>query len=468
MSKQMTGLTIDEIWDLLQGPLSFALYDVPSSDQHKLDLVLSLGAPDGAKLEKAAFALKENLKQQGGNLTEGEYARAGATIREFGNNELRLYYTLIQKTLIIATRQERMDQIVDAAADKNFAGLREDAAFKAARARVAPENRHFFLLYANIGQTLKQFRREVGDGALRALEALGIADIPAMAMALGYDGPDLRERYALTTTRQDRGLLKILSGGTPDDPFAASVPAGSLSYGHLGINFAEILHVLETVSKIDPDFEQGLTETLRGYEQRAGFKIGPALASLGSSWTTWSTTPEAGGLWPDSYLAASLADPAAFESALEKATKDAGFPIEELSFRGRKIKYITFRLDPLMAGIPAPVPDFFAFSFSLSYLIQDKTLLLGSTPMAIKRHLLGASRSWRTPSTRRSRRGSRRGRGIRGTTRTSAARSSSATGSSSRSSISCGTWRATRPGSPSSTSPDCRSKRRWPDSWAAR
>src|SRR6185295_2056646 len=33
MARQMTGLTIDEIWDLLQGPLSFAVYDVPSSDQ---------------------------------------------------------------------------------------------------------------------------------------------------------------------------------------------------------------------------------------------------------------------------------------------------------------------------------------------------------------------------------------------------------------------------------------------------
>jgi hypothetical protein len=78
----------------------------------------------------------------------------------------------------------------------------------------------------------------------------------------------------------------------------------------------------------------------------------------------------------------------AFEAAVEKAAKDASFPVEELTFRGKKIRYVTIRLDPLMAGIPAPVPDFFSFSLSLSYLIQDKTLLLGSTPMALKRHLL--------------------------------------------------------------------------------
>src|SRR6185436_2970264 len=366
----------------------FAVYDLPLGDQHKLDLVLSLGAPDAGKLEKAAAALKENLKQQGGKLKEGEYSRAGATVREFGDDAFRLYYTVVQKTLILATRQERMDQLVDAAADKNFAGLREDAAFKTARARVAPENRHFFLLYANIAQTLKQYRRELGDDALRALDALGIADIPSVAMSLSYDGPDLRERYALTTTRQDRGLLKVLSGGTPEDPCASRVPAGALSYSHLGLNFAEMLDVLQTVSKIDPDFDQGLTELLAGYEKRAGFKIRDAFATIGSSWTGWSTLPEAGGLWPDSIVAASLVDPAKFEAALEKAAADAGFPIEELTFRGRKIRYITFRLDPAMAGIPSPFPDFFSFSFSLSYLIQDKTLFLGGTPMSIKRHLL--------------------------------------------------------------------------------
>ncbi|MBI3857825.1 MAG: hypothetical protein HY293_19260, partial [Planctomycetes bacterium] len=387
MAKGMTGLSIDEIWDLLQGPLAFAVYDIPMSDQHKLDLVLTLGALDGSKLEKAAAAIKDTFKQQG-NLKEGEYSRAGTTVREFGDDHLRIYYALIQKTLIVATRQERMDQIVDGAADKAFAGLREDAAFKAARARVSPDNRHFFLLYANVGQGLRQYRRELGDEALRALEALGLADIPSLAMSMGYDGPHIRERYALMTARQDRGFLKILSGGRPEDPAAGMVPAGALSYSHSGIQFAEAYDVLRAVSKIDPDFERGMEEAFGEYEKRVGFKIREALASLGASWTAWTTLPDGGGLWPDSITAVPLNDVALFESAVEKACKDAGFPIEEMSFRGRKIRYITFGLEHLLDGVPAPIPDFFTFSFSLSYLVQDKTLLVGSTPMALKRHVI--------------------------------------------------------------------------------
>jgi hypothetical protein len=385
--KQMTGLSLDEIETLYEGPISFALYDVPMSDQHKLDLVFTLGAPDLAKLEKAAATLKENLKQQG-NLKEGEYSRAGTTVREFGDNAFRVYYAFIQKTLVVATRQERMDQIVDAAADKAFAGLREDASFKAARARVAPENKHFFLVYLNLGQALKQYRRELGDEALKALETFGVADIPSLAMSMGYDGPHIRERYALMTTRQDRGLLKVVAGGTPVDPLAALVPAGAISYSHMGLNLAELYDVIHAVSKINPDFEQGLKGMLGEYEKRAGFKVRDAFASLGASWTAWSTMPDGGGILPDSISAVPLNDPTAFEAALEKAAKDAGLPMEEMTFRGKKIRYITIGLGQMMDAIPAPVPDFFKFSLAICYMIDGKTLFFGSNPMSLKRHII--------------------------------------------------------------------------------
>lgn len=386
-SKAVTGLTIDEIWDLLQGPLGFAVYDVPISPQHKIDLVLTLGSPDGAKLEKAASTLKDTFKAQN-NLKEGEYTRAGLTIREFGDDNLRLYYTFIQKTLILATRQERIDEIADGAANAAYAGLKEDPAYKAARARVSPDNRHFFLLYANLAQTFKQYRREMGDEAMRILETLGIADVPSLAMALGYDGPHIRERYALMTSRQDRGLVKFLAGGTPADPALNLVPAGAISYSHMGLSLASVYDLITELSKINPDFEKGLTELLSGYEKRVGFQLRPAFASLGASWTSWASMPEGGGIFPDSITAVPILDVAAFESALEKAAKDGGFPIEELAFHGKKIRYITFGMQDMLAGVPAPVPDFFTLSTTISFMIQDKMLLLGSHPMALKRLIL--------------------------------------------------------------------------------
>jgi hypothetical protein len=388
-AKAMTGLSVDDILDVLQGPLSFALYDVPLSEQHKLDVVFTLGASDGPKLEKAAAALKENFKQQN-NLKEGEFSRAGLTIREFGDDSFRLYYSFVQKTLVVATRQERMEQIVDGVADKTFAGLREDPAFKPCRARVAPDNRHFFLLYANLAQTFKQFRRELGDEALRALEALGLADVPSLALSMGYDGPYIRERYALMTTRQDRGLIKLLAGGSPEDPLIGQVPAGAISYSHMGLNLAETYDMIRALATIQPDFERGLEDLLGGYEKRAGFRLRDAFASVGSSWTGWTTMPEGGGVWPDSITAVPLVDPAAFESALEKVAKDGGFPLEELSFRGKTIKYLTFGMEHLFDNFPGALPDFLNLSTTISYTIQDRTLFIAAHPMSLKRHLLRA------------------------------------------------------------------------------
>jgi hypothetical protein len=388
-AREAIGLSIDEVWDLLRGPLSFTLYDVPMGDPHRLDLVLTLGAPDPAKLEKAAAALRAAAKRNG-NVKEGEYSRAGTTIREFGDDQLRLYYTLIQKTLVVTTQQERIEQIVDGTADKAFAGLREDAAFKTARARVAPDNRHFFLLFLNLGQTLKTYRRELGDGALKAIEALGLADVPSLAMALSYDGAFIRERYALMTTRQDRGLLKIAAGGTPADPYVDRVPANATSYTHLGVNLGEVFSVIETASKANPEFQQALQEMVGKYEQRVGFKVKEALASVGSDWTSWSAPPPGGGLWPDSISAVSLNDPAAFESALEKALTDGGLPLQDLSFRGRKIRYVTIDLAPMLGAVPTPMPDFLSFSTTMCYTIDGKTLYFSSTPMALKRLILRA------------------------------------------------------------------------------
>src|SRR6185369_13862029 len=77
-------------------------------------------------------------------------------------------------------------------------------------------------------------------------------------------------------------------------------------------------------------------------------------------------------------------------AAVEKAAKDAGFPLEQLSFRGKTIKYITFGMEGLFNQFPGTWPDFLSLSSTITYAIQDKTLLLASHPMALKRHFLRA------------------------------------------------------------------------------
>lgn len=380
--KEFTGFTIDELWDLLGGPLSAAVYDLPLNEEHALDIVLSLGAADPNRLSKAAATFKETLRKNGANLAEGEFRHQGATVYELGVDEVKFFYTVTQKTLLVATSQDRIRKVLDAAADKTAQGLRADPKFKAARARAAPGDRHLALLYLDLSGALKTFRKEIGDETLRVLETLGVSDITSAAGAVAYDGPYLRERYALLTARQDRGILKFLSGGTPADPAARWVPSGALVYSHFGLNLPELYDVLLAASRISPEFEQQFARGLKEYEERLGLKLRDVLATVGTSWTAFSAFPPAGGVIPDSAYVVSLADPAAFETAVEKMARDAKFPLEEMTFRGQKIRWVT-----LGFGGPA---DFF-LGTPLAWFIRDKFLFVAGDALSLKRQVVRLS-----------------------------------------------------------------------------
>jgi hypothetical protein len=393
------GLSIDEIWDLLGGPLAFALYDVPLNEEHKLDLVLGLGAPDAGKLQQAATRIKDALKKSAGEVLEGEFAHGGTKVCEISIHRTSFYYALVEKTLVVATARERMEKIISAAADPALPGLRQDARFKEARARTAPDDRHLALAYADVAGALRAFRKEIGDEGLKALDTLGLFDISSAAASLAYDGPRLRERYALLTAPQARGIVKFLSGGTPADAAAALVPAGALSYAHFGLNLTELYDVVLAAGKVSPEFDEEIGKAIREYEARVGLNLREILGTVGTSWTTYSVFPDAGGAFPDSVGAVTLADPAKFEAALGKVLADAKMPIEEMTFRGRKIRWITLRMGPQEEGMPgmmggmAGFPfNFMGFGFGIAFFTHEDKLFFASNPLALKRQVLRLGR----------------------------------------------------------------------------
>lgn len=414
MVKEMVGLTIDELLGLIDGPIGLAVYDIPLHEDRDLDVVLSLGAENPGEFRGAASKIIETLKRGGGDLDQSVFKHRGTTVHHLAVEGIPVYYAIVKKTAVVATLEERIKGIIEAAGDPAFAGLRRDPKFKAARSQVAPDDAHFFLAYLDVSTVLKEFRREIGDQALRVLETLGVTDITSLAAGLSYERGPIRERYAIMTARQDRGLLKFLSGGTPKDAAAAHVPAGALSYSHFGIDLAEAYDVFLEAAKISAEFEAQVRDTLRAYEERVGVKLRDAFAAVGNSWTSYSVLPENGGAFPDSVTVASLKDRAAFEAALKKITGDARIPIEEISFRGRTIRSIY--LDPLaLAGgpgpgfppgrgfppgmPPAPGPmmmpgmlGFMAVGVPIVFHLEGDLLFVSDNPLALKRQILRLER----------------------------------------------------------------------------
>lgn len=394
--RQQMGLSIDEIWDLLGAPLGLAILDLPFNEQHKLDLVLSLGAPEPAKLRRALDELKKAAQRnEQGRLTEGEFRHEGVTVHEFGSADVRFYFAFVENSLLVTTLPERVQALISAAADRNFRALRNHPAFAAARRHAVPENRHFFLAFLNTAAALHRFRAEIGDEALRAVETLGLADVAAAAVGLSYEGAWVRERAVAVTSRQDRGLVRFLAGRAAPDPFADRVPADALSYAHVRLDAAGAFDAVLACAKVSPSFDQEVAQAVRKLEQRWGLPPRDALASLGSALTTYSRFPEGRGLFPDDLLMIELADPAGFEAALEKILRAEGLGIEEAAFRGRRIRSLSTNLTVSNPFFPAELPGLNETPFVLGssgyflcWYVEGSTLHLAAHPHALQRHIL--------------------------------------------------------------------------------
>ncbi len=367
------GLTIDELREFLRGPLSLAVYDLPSGEGHALDLAFSLGAADAEKTRKQAGLLLEALRKKAGTFTESESPHEGTVIREIAADELAFFYAMVRKNLVLATNPDRLRKIISVAAAPPAA--LPEGRFKTARARVSPDNLHFFLLHLDAAGLLKTFRREIGDPGWKILEALGLTDIDSAALAVGYEGGFVRERLALLTARQTRGLVKCLAGGTP--PPDADVPAGALACLRTALDPAEIFDALAEAVKTDPDADREFGAALQEFENRTGFKFRDVLASAGNRWTSYSILPEAGGGVPDEILTATPADPAKFEAAVRKIAAAWEIPTGEMAHAGRTIRWISLA--------PGPVFDTPAFQSTLAWFIKGDRLFVSGNPLALKR-----------------------------------------------------------------------------------
>lgn len=394
--RQQVGLSIDELWDLLGAPLGFAILDLPLNEQHKLDLVLSLGAPEPVKLRRALDELKKAAQRnEQGRLTEGEFRHEGVTVHEFGSADVRFYFAFVENSLLVTTLPERIQALISAAADRNFKALRNHPVFAAARRHAVPENRHFFLAFLNTAAVLHRFRAEIGDEALRAAETLGLTDVAAAAMGLSYEGDWVRERTVAVTSRQDRGLVRFLAGRAAPDPFANQVPADALSYAHVRLDAAGAFDAVLACAKVSPSFDQEVAQAIRKLERRWGLTLRDALATLGSACTHYSRFPEGRGLFPDDLLMIELADPAGFEAALEKILRAEGLGTEETLFRGRRIRSLSTNLTVSNPFLPADLPGLQEAPFVLGlsgysacWYVEGKALHLAAHPHALQRHIL--------------------------------------------------------------------------------
>ncbi len=380
--KKKTGLTFDEIWGLAQGPISFAILDVPVNEEHKLDLVLAVGNPDLEKLKDAASKVQEAVKRQSQSPIESESTFRGVTIRAFGSRETTIYYAALGKTTVFTTQEARLQHIIVAQTDKSARSLEKSAAFADVRKRISPNGRHFFLAYANAPAILRNFRKEIGDDAMKTLDRLGVSDLAGIGAGLAFDGPYVREKYWLGTSAQTRGIPRLLAGKPTPNVAAKLVPQGAVQYGHFGIDLMDLYDSLLEGLTLDPKAKEEFEKELGKYEARVGIKVrDDLLASIGDRWTLAAAFPPSGGAYPDGVYIVPLRDAAKFEACLRKIFADLKLEVRESPFRGVTIRHVNVSLEEAsreFRGGPAP-------SFPVVWCIRAGCLFLSSSAHAVKR-----------------------------------------------------------------------------------
>lgn len=358
------GLSVDELAALaIGGPLSIAVIDIPINPEHTIDIVLRIGGST-EKLEQAATRIKKKLTDRDLDLVESQYEYKKHTIHELGAEHFSIYHTILEKSVVVTTSQPRMESIIDGP-ESNLAGFKP---FATVRKQVSPDDKHLLFGYVGVEAIFRMFRKEIGDEALKTFERLGLRDVTAIAGAIGYDLPYLRERYAIATSRQDRGIVKMLAGKAGKDPAASFVPASAVEYGHFSVPLAPLLDLAEFV----PD----LAESIQDYESRIGVDIRKdLLARVGPAWTSYAMFPEAGGAWPDALWITELREKDKFFAALDKIAADAGWRTDSMTFEGETIRLIQIDFDGW-------------FSTPLATMEKDGRLFASTNPLAIKRQIL--------------------------------------------------------------------------------
>ena len=383
--RKMTGLTLEEIWELARGPIAFAILDLPLNEEHTLDVVLSVGNPDPARLKDAASKVAEVVKKESQNPLDSESTFKGVPIRAFGGRELTIYSASIGKTYFFTTQESRIHQIITASVEKGTNSLETSNSFRTARERISPRGRHFLLAYLNGPAILKNFRKELGDAALGTLESMGVSDLTGLALGLSFEDGVVRERGWVGTSSQTRGIPRLLVAKSSGNSWKKLAPSGAVVHAHFPVDLRDVYDLFHTGLELDPDSKKEFDREVPRFESRVGFRVrDDLLASIGSGWSQTSVLPEGGGIVPDTYFVVPIVKESQFQECLRKIATDLKTSIREVEFHGQKIFLVDISFsspsDPLRYG---PVP-----SLTLTWCFRGGNLVLSNSAHAIQRMVL--------------------------------------------------------------------------------
>jgi hypothetical protein len=328
-----TGLTLDEIWSLLGGPLGVAVFDVAVESQPMPSVALSISAEDALKIKEAADKVRKKLGSEPGWEAK-ESVVHGHTVVSLGTEPMGVHFSILGRTIILSPSRPHLEALLGRLEKGAQGSLSQDSRFRSLRKKLAREDRALATAYIGLGSLWKRLKDQVPPDAERVVEATGIRDISAFGLSVEYDLPQIRERYVFLTERQDRGIVKLIAGKPHEDASVRYVPQDASSYSHLNLSLAELYDTIEGFSKATPQVAEGFESGVKEFESRAGFNLRKEfLGKIGPSWTMYGRAAGPKAEQSEMVVIVGLEDPKGFFSALDKM-----FALGEIKVRREEVQ----------------------------------------------------------------------------------------------------------------------------------
>lgn len=336
--QEETGLTIETALGLLKGGFTIAVVDTaPQGGEPQVVPVLVF--PPSARATLQALVAKGKEKQ--------------------GPSGPPLFLLDREGSVIVTLDQNALVAPALGTPPSSGGRLSDDARYQNFRKLVSGEGAPFAFVYVNVAGLVERFVPE-DEKTVALLGKLGVSDMKAAGMGIGFDGAQVREVFALSAPGERHGILKILGSTRPLEPAAliGGIPRECANFGAMRLDWKSLFDQgIELAKAIEPSSAKKIDDTLAEIDRSLGVSLkNDLLGAMGDTLTSETYIPEAGFL-PEVVFSLTLRDAARFSGTLAKLMEKVGFELHEMQKGGRTIFYVKAPLGTPGEEIPRAFDD---------------------------------------------------------------------------------------------------------------
>ncbi len=392
------GVTLKELWSLLQGQAALAVSADPASPAPEVVLLVDVG-DQGEEAARVFGKLLDRLLEREGfpfevSKTEEEYE--GATLIKIHvegqegavTSTPVVAYGVAGDVFVLGRPEGAVKRTIGFLANAPQRALSASASYRETLRKVSQDSD--VVAYANIGQILSVIEQKAqGTPAPAMISALGLHGLDAACMGIEFDGEYATSRLFIGMSGVPQGLLALLTPKPGPLHSGAEAPADAAGFMSMRFDGTAVWEEVEkTLAAVSPAALEALQAQMRRISELIGepFDIRDDVASvLGPRVGFYSRFEKPYDMRTSQQMVilVDITSKAAFEQAVGKLRK--AFPPMFAMMQPREyLGYEMYAFGPPQASGTAPPP---AGMPAPAYAVTENQLIISNQAAAVEAHL---------------------------------------------------------------------------------